>query len=69
MELNKELLFRLQNSGIAVPSNKRLRGKYCLRAAITSHRSKKSDMDTLVAEIEKIGDILIHNRLKQKREG
>ncbi len=68
-ELNKELLFRLQNSGIAVPSNKRLQGKYCIRAAITSHRTKPSDMDILIKEVEKIGDVLIHNRLKEKGEG
>ncbi len=68
-ELNKELLSRLQNNGIAVPSNKRLHGKYCIRVAITSHRTKRSDLDILIAEIEKIGDMLIDNwkNLKNKR--
>jgi glutamate/tyrosine decarboxylase-like PLP-dependent enzyme len=67
-ELNKELLFRLQNSGIAVPSNKRLRGKYCIRVAITSHRTQQSDLETVVSEIEKIGDMLVSNSKKSGKQ-
>jgi aromatic-L-amino-acid/L-tryptophan decarboxylase len=39
--LNKELLMRLQESGIAVISSTLLNGKFALRAAITNHRSKR----------------------------
>ena len=46
--LNQELLLRLQESGIAVLSSTLLDGRFALRAAITNHRSRRSDFDTLV---------------------
>jgi hypothetical protein len=42
-EVNKELLMRLQESGIAVVSSTMLNGKFVLRAAITNHRSRRED--------------------------
>lgn len=47
-ELNEELLARLQESGVAVPSNTMLDGRYALRVAITNHRSRREDFDLLV---------------------
>lgn len=52
---NQELLARVQESGIAVPSSTTLRGKFSLRVAVTNHRSRKEDFDLLVAEVERIG--------------
>jgi len=54
-ELNKELLVRLHESGIAVPSYTRLHGKYVLRVAITNHRSQREDFDLLVREVVRLG--------------
>jgi len=53
--LNQELLLRLQESGIAVLSSTALDGKFALRAAITNHRSRRADFDTLAAAILKLG--------------
>jgi glutamate/tyrosine decarboxylase-like PLP-dependent enzyme len=54
-ELNKELLMRLQESGIAVVSSTMLEGKFALRAAIVNHRSRKEDFQMLVDAVIKIG--------------
>lgn len=57
--LNQELLIRLHESGMAVPSYTTLNGKYALRAAITNHRSRREDFDILVREVERIGRELV----------
>ena len=54
-EINKELLMRLQESGIAVVSSTMLEGKFALRAAIVNHRSRKEDFQMLVDAVVKIG--------------
>ena len=53
--LNKELLVRLQESGIAVLSSTMLGGKFALRAAVTNHRSRRDDFDLLVDAVMRIG--------------
>jgi aromatic-L-amino-acid/L-tryptophan decarboxylase len=53
--LNNEILLRLQEQGIAVPSSTTLRGKYAIRTAITNHRSRREDFDTLVRETLRLG--------------
>jgi aromatic-L-amino-acid/L-tryptophan decarboxylase len=53
--LNTELLLRLQESGLAVPSETTLRGRYCLRAAFCNHRTRRSDVDLLAAAIGRLG--------------
>jgi glutamate/tyrosine decarboxylase-like PLP-dependent enzyme len=55
-KLNKEILMRLQESGIAAPSYTKLHGKYCLRVANVNHRTTINDFDVLVIEIIKIGN-------------
>ncbi|MCC6398520.1 MAG: amino acid decarboxylase [Bacteroidetes bacterium] len=56
--LNKELLLRLHESGIAAPSNTVIQGKYALRVCITNHRSTKEDLALLVQEVLRIGKTL-----------
>jgi glutamate/tyrosine decarboxylase-like PLP-dependent enzyme len=54
-DLNRELLMELHERGIAVPTSTVLHGKYALRVAITNHRSRKEDFETLVRETERLG--------------
>lgn len=56
---NGELLLRLQESGIAAPSDTTIRGRYCLRAALCNHRTRNEDLDLLVAEVLRIGEDLV----------
>jgi glutamate/tyrosine decarboxylase-like PLP-dependent enzyme len=53
--LNRDILIQLQESGIAAPSYTTLEGRYCLRAAISNHRSRFADFDILVDAILRIG--------------
>jgi glutamate/tyrosine decarboxylase-like PLP-dependent enzyme len=53
--LNRKLLVELQTGGIAAPSYTTLNGNYCLRAAISNHRSRQEDFDLMVEEITRLG--------------
>jgi aromatic-L-amino-acid decarboxylase len=53
--LNKKLLVKLQKGGVAAPSYTTLKGNYCLRAAISNHRSRFEDFDLMVEEVLRIG--------------
>ena len=52
--LNQEILLRLHERGLAVPSYTRLNGKFALRVAITNHRSRLEDFDFLVEKVIEI---------------
>jgi len=53
--LNKEILMRLHEDGLAAPSYTVLHGKYAIRMANTNHRSQKSDFDALVSDVVRLG--------------
>jgi glutamate/tyrosine decarboxylase-like PLP-dependent enzyme len=53
--VNQEILMRLQELGVAVPSGVMLRGKFAIRCAITNHRSRWEDFDALAAAVERLG--------------
>jgi aromatic-L-amino-acid/L-tryptophan decarboxylase len=54
-DLNREILLRLQEEGIASPSSTILKGKYTLRVANVNQRTRTEDMDLLVSEVLRIG--------------
>jgi len=49
--VNQEILIRLQERGIAVPSSTVLGGRFALRVAITNHRSRLEDFDLFVEAV------------------
>ena len=49
-ELNQEILMRIQESGLAVPSGRTPGGRFAIAACICNHRSVRSDFDLLVRE-------------------
>ncbi len=53
--LNKELLLRLHEGGVAAPSYTVIDGKYALRVCITNHRSTQSDFALLIREVVRLG--------------
>lgn len=57
-KLNKEILFQLQEKGIAVPSNTMLNGNFAIRVAIVNHRSRKEDFEVLINSILDIAQSL-----------
>src|SRR5262249_46841969 len=46
--VNREILMQVQESGLAVPSNSILQGRFAIRVANTNHRSRRADFDLLV---------------------
>ncbi len=56
--LNTEIMLRLQEAGTAVPSDTTVQGRHCLRVAINNHRTRREDLDLLVAEVLRLGDTL-----------
>jgi aromatic-L-amino-acid/L-tryptophan decarboxylase len=57
--LNKEILMQLHEQGIAVPSYTTLNHRYCLRIAISNHRSIQADFDLLAREIVRLGKTVL----------
>ncbi|KAA3642389.1 MAG: aminotransferase class I/II-fold pyridoxal phosphate-dependent enzyme [Chloroflexi bacterium] len=60
-KLNKELLMRLHESGVALPSYTTLNDNFSLRASITNHRSRYTDFDILVDKVVELGDEILKN--------
>jgi glutamate/tyrosine decarboxylase-like PLP-dependent enzyme len=52
--LNKELLLRIQETGLAIPSGSRIAGRYVLRVACSNHRSVWADFEALAVGIEQL---------------
>jgi aromatic-L-amino-acid decarboxylase len=49
--LNTEVLLRIQESGVAVPSSTLIGGRFAIRVAITNHRSRRGDFALLISEV------------------
>jgi aromatic-L-amino-acid decarboxylase len=46
--MNARIVVELQESGVAAPSTTRINGALAIRAAITNHRTNRSDIDALI---------------------
>lgn len=61
--VNAEVLLRLQERGIAVPSSTVLGGRFAIRAANVNHRSRREDFDALVEGVASLGaEVLAEER-------
>jgi glutamate/tyrosine decarboxylase-like PLP-dependent enzyme len=67
-ELNEELLIRVQESGVAVPSSTKINGLFALRVAIVNHRSRRADFDLLVEAVVEEGTQLVQARFARGRK-
>ncbi len=54
-DLNKEILMELHERGLHVPSSTILHEKYVIRCANVNHRLRKTDYDSLVEDVLRIG--------------
>lgn len=52
--LNREVMLRLQEDGVAALSDTRVGSTYALRCAISNHRTQRRDLDILVEQIEEL---------------
>ena len=53
--VNEETLLRIHEQGLAVPSSTIIDGKYVIRVAIVSHRTKFQDLTDLAEDVQRIG--------------
>ncbi len=53
--LNQEILVRIQERGLAMPSHTLLRGRFALRCAIVNHRTRREDLDFLARTVVDTG--------------
>ena len=61
--LNQEILWRLQESGVALPSHTVLDGRFAIRVANTNQRSRREDFDLLVKTVVELGDTVRSERV------
>jgi glutamate/tyrosine decarboxylase-like PLP-dependent enzyme len=61
--INEEILLRLQERGLAVPSGTSLGGRYAIRVANVNHRSRMSDFDDLVENVVTLGGEVMSERV------
>jgi len=57
--LNQELLLRVQERGIAVPSSTCIAGRFAIRVAHVNHRTTDDDLAIVLSAVVEIGDELI----------
>jgi aromatic-L-amino-acid/L-tryptophan decarboxylase len=53
--LNRAIVLRVQEEGIAVPSGTTIRNQFAIRVAIVNHRSRRADLDALVDAVTRLG--------------
>lgn len=53
--LNRSLVVRPQEGGVAAPSHTTLHGCFVIRACITNHRTRDEDLELFVREVVRIG--------------
>lgn len=61
-ELNQEILMRVQESGLAVPSGRKPGGRFAIAACICNHRSVRADFELLVRETLRHGRAIVAER-------
>jgi len=54
-KLNERILIELQESGFCVLSPFKLNGRFCLRVAISNHRTLRQDVEALVERVLRLG--------------
>lgn len=57
--VNQEIVLRLQERGIAIPSSTIINGRFAIRVANVNHRSRRTDFDALVASVLELGRELV----------
>jgi glutamate/tyrosine decarboxylase-like PLP-dependent enzyme len=54
--INREIVYELHERGISAPSSTRVGDDVVIRAAITNHRTRRVDIETLASAVRAIGD-------------
>jgi aromatic-L-amino-acid decarboxylase len=57
--INKEILLRLQESGVAAPSSTLIAGRFAIRVANANNRTRRADFEILVREVVRFGEEIV----------
>lgn len=57
-EVNDEIVLRLQEQGLAVPSTTKINGRLAIRVNLTNHRTRHADLQFLVDQVVALGGTL-----------
>jgi glutamate/tyrosine decarboxylase-like PLP-dependent enzyme len=57
--INTEIMLRMQETGVAAVSDTTVHGEHFLRVAINNHRTITEDLEFLVKETVRLGDVLV----------
>lgn len=60
--LNTEIMLRLQERGLAIPSDTTVQGRHGLRCAFNNHRTRRADIDGFLADVLRLGDEIMAER-------
>lgn len=63
--LNTEVMLRLQERGLAVPSDTTVKGKHGLRCAFNNHRTRRVDIDGFLVDVLKVADEVLSGHRNQ----
>lgn len=58
-DFNREILYRLQESGRFVPSSTVINGAFAIRVCITNHRTRREHLEGLVADVKAHGAAIL----------
>jgi len=62
-ELNTEIMLRLQEEGTAAISDTTVHGEHCLRVAINNHRTRRYDLELLIRETIRVGEVIVNTSM------
>lgn len=57
--LNTEVMLRLQERGLAVPSDTTVKGKHGLRCAFNNHRTRRADIDGFLIDVLEVAEEIV----------
>ena len=60
--LNTEIMLRLQERGLAVPSDTTVQGKHGLRCAFNNHRTRREDIDGFLGDVLRVAAEIVSER-------
>jgi glutamate/tyrosine decarboxylase-like PLP-dependent enzyme len=61
-DLNTEIMLRLQERGLAVPSDTTVQGRHGLRCAFNNHRTRREDIDGFLGDVLRVGEEIASER-------
>jgi aromatic-L-amino-acid/L-tryptophan decarboxylase len=58
-KVNREIILRLQESGVAAPSSTVIGGRFAIRVANVNHRSRREDFECLASAVGRLGEEIV----------